>query len=129
MTYDIRFEQMDTFLHAVVAGANSRENVVAYLADVSRECGRRQCFRILIEERLEGPRLGTLDVFAIASEGNIKELGKFEAIAYVDVFGGKFMDFAEGVAVNRGIAVAIFRSVGEAEHWIANQYVPRSGSG
>ena len=122
MSYEIRFVQMETYLHVVVEGSNNRENVIAYIADVSRECNQRQCFRLLIEERLEGPRLGTLDVIAIISQGNIKELEKFEAIAYVDVFGGTFIDFVEGVALHRGIYMAIFRSVNEAERWILNQY-------
>ena len=75
MSYEIRFEQKDTYLHATVTGTNSRDNVLAYMADISRECDRRQCFRVLIEERLDGPRLATLDIFAIASEGSMRALG------------------------------------------------------
>ena len=95
MSYEIRFEQKDTYLHATVTGTNSRDNVLAYMADISRECDRRQCFRVLIEERLDGPRLATLDIFAIASEGSLRVLGMFEAVAYVDVYGGELMDFAD----------------------------------
>jgi hypothetical protein len=29
------------------------------MEEVIRECTARRCFRVLIEERLEGPRLGT----------------------------------------------------------------------
>ena len=49
MSYEIRFEQKDTYLHATVTGTNGRDNVLAYMADISRECDRRQCFRVLIE--------------------------------------------------------------------------------
>jgi len=121
MSYEIRFEQKDTYLHAIVTGRNSRESVLAYMADITQECDRRQCFRVLIEERLDGPRLATLDIFAIASEGSMRALGMFEAVAYVDVNGGELMDFAEDVAVNRGMPVAIFRSAADAENWISKQ--------
>ena len=119
MDYEIRYVQKDTYLHAIVNGRNTRENVLASLAEITLECDRRQCHRILVEERLEGPRLQTLDVFAIASEGSLQALGKFEAIAYVDVYAGELMEFAEDVAVNRGIPVAVFGNVEDAERWIA----------
>ena len=121
MDYRIDYQQKDTYLHAIISGKNARDSVLAALAEITEECDRRQCFRILIEERLEGPRLQALDVFAIASEGSIRALGKFEAIAYVDIFGGELMDFAENVAVNRGMPVAVFGDLAEAEHWIAKQ--------
>ena len=56
-----------------------------YLKDILRECMARSCFRVLIEERLEGPRLEILDVFEIAAEGSNEANGMLEAIAYVDV--------------------------------------------
>lgn len=70
MTYKLTVDQKPTYLHAIVTGRNSRENVVRYLEAILHECTARSCFRILIEERLDGSRLGTLDVFQIASEGS-----------------------------------------------------------
>lgn len=90
-----------------------------YLADIHRECTNHACFRVLIEERLEGPRLGSLDVFDIASEGKDHVAGKLPIIAYVDVnAAGTLMKFAEDVAVNRGIYVRVFPSVADAEKWL-----------
>ena len=40
---------------------------------------------MLIEERLEGPRLGIVDVYRIMSEETVRALGQVQAIAYVDV--------------------------------------------
>jgi hypothetical protein len=74
---------------------------------------------VLIEEHLDGPRLGTLEVFEIASEGSARAFGMLEAIAYVDVnAAGDLMQFAETVAVNRALPVTVFSTVAEAETWL-----------
>jgi hypothetical protein len=84
-----------------------------------RECMARRAYRVLIEERLEGPRLGTMDVYQIAAEGADRAKGLFEAIAYVDVNAqGGQMKFAETVAVNRGLPVTVFASVDDAREWL-----------
>jgi hypothetical protein len=77
---------------------------------------------VLIEERLEGPRLGTLDVYEIAAGGSGRAAGNFEAIAYVDVnAAGDLMKFAETVAVNRSVPVKVFSSVSDAEKWLLGE--------
>ena len=122
MSYKLTFTQKPAYLHAIITGANSRENVAGYLEDIRRECTSRGCFRVLIEERLEGPRLGTMEVFEIAAKGSGRALGIFKAIAYVDVNAkGDLMEFAETVAVNRFIPVKAFSSVSEAEKWLLGQ--------
>ncbi|MGO9614644.1 MAG: hypothetical protein ACLPX5_16645 [Dissulfurispiraceae bacterium] len=122
MTYKLMIDQKPTYLHAIITGRNSRENVSRYLEDILRECQARRCFRILIEEDLEGPRLGTLDVFKIASEGSSHARGVLEAIAYVDVNAeGDLMLFAETVAVNRALPVAVFSTVADAEKWMRHE--------
>ena len=119
MTYELTIDQKPTYLHAIVTGRNSRENVARYLADILQECIARRCCKVLIEESLDGPRLGTLDVFKIASEGSSRALGVFQAIAYVDVNAeGNLMQFAETVAVNRALPVTVFSTVADAEKWL-----------
>jgi hypothetical protein len=77
---------------------------------------------VLIEKRLEGPRLGTMDVFQIASEGSSRARGFFKAIAYVDVNAeDDLMKFAETVAVNRALPVRVFSSVSDAEKWLSGK--------
>ena len=118
MSYRLTITPKATYRHAMVTGPNTRENVAGYL--VQRECTVLNCFRLLIEERLDGPRLDTLTVFQIAAEGSRRAQGQFEAIAYVDVNAeGNLMKFAETVAVNRGMPVTVFSSVAEAEAWLA----------
>jgi hypothetical protein len=122
MSYKLTITQTPAYLHAIVTGVNTQENVERYLDEIRRECTARSCSRVLIEERLEGPRLGTMDVFQVASEGSHRGRGCFEAIAYVDVnAAGDLMKFAETVAVNRGLPVMVFSSVADAEAWLAGK--------
>jgi hypothetical protein len=122
----LTYTKKATYLHAVVTGENSAENVRSYLKQVQQECKTQKCLRVLIEERLTGPRLGLVDVFRIVSEGTNRALGQLEAIAYVDVHAeGDLMKFAEDVAVNRYLRVAVFSSVPDAEQWL----LQLSGSG
>ncbi len=119
MSYEVRYTREPAFLHAVVTGTNSKENVAAYLDEVRRECVARGCSRVLIEEHLEGPRLGVMDVFDVASEGSMRAPAQITAMAYVDVnAGGDLMRFAETVAVNRGLSVRVFSSVKAAREWL-----------
>jgi len=119
MTYKLTIHQKSSYLHAIVTGPNSRENVQQYLQEIRRECILRNCFRVLVEERLEGPRIGAMDVFQIAAENSRKASRTFQAVAYVDVNAeGELMKFAETVAVNRGIPIAVFSTVAEAERWL-----------
>jgi len=95
--------------------------VTRYLEEIRDECIARNCFRVLVEERLEGPRLGTMDVFLIVLEGSSKARGTVKEIAYVDVNAeGDLMQFAESVAVNRGVRVSVFSTVADAESWLLN---------
>jgi hypothetical protein len=121
MTYQLTIAEKPAYLHATVTGRNTRENVARYLGEVIRECATRGCPRVLIEERFEGPRLGALDVLQIVVEQGRTAAGKLQAVAYVDVYAeGDSMRFAETVAVNRGLPVAAFPTVAEAEKWLLN---------
>jgi hypothetical protein len=122
MTYELTIRQEPGYLHAVVTGRNSPENVRRYLEEIHRECSARNCFRVLIEERLEGPRLGTLDVFKIVIEGSNRGRETMTSIAYVDVNAETdLMRFAETVAVNRLLPVTVFSTVADAERWLRNE--------
>jgi hypothetical protein len=119
MSYQLTIDAKPGYLHAVVTGTNSPENVSSYLGEVHRECTARGCRRVLVEERMEGPRVSLVDVFQVASEGSRQALGFFEAFAYVDVNAvGDSMQFAETVATNRGMHVRVFPTVAEAEAWL-----------
>ena len=122
MSYALTVLERSGYLHFVVTGVNSRETVQLYLAEIGRECTARGCKHVLIEERLEGPRLDTTDVFMIASGQNMQAARTLEAIAYVDVNAkGRLMQFAEDVAVNRAVPVKVFATVAEAERWLVDR--------
>ena len=129
MSYTLTIHQKPTYLHAIVTGLNSRETVQRYLQELRTECKARGCFRLLLEEHLEGPRLGLMDVFTIASEGSTQVSGMFKAFAYVDANAqGDLMQFAETVAVNRRVPVAVFSNVQDAEKWLLNERRPDPAS-
>jgi len=119
VNYNVNFEKRSDYLHAIVTGENSLETVAQYFQDIRDECSRQDCFRVLIEERLEGPRLSAMDIFSIVSEGSMRALGEFEALAYVDEQMGEMGAFAETIAINRGMPLAVFDSVAKAEEWIS----------
>ncbi len=122
MDYKLTIEQKPTYLHATVTGANTRENGAAYLHEILDECKARKCFHVLIEDRLEGLRLGLMDVFVIVSHGSVEALGVIEACAYVYTNAeSSLMKFAETVAVNRLLPAKVFSSVAEAEKWLLSR--------
>lgn len=122
MSYQLELIEKPNYLHAVVTGKNTMENVVGYLKDLLKECEARRCFNVLIEERLEGRRLETWDVYQIASDNSTLARGFFKNVAYVDVNArGELMKFAETVANNRGVPMMLFPTVAEAEAWLATK--------
>lgn len=63
----------------------------------------------------------TVDVFQILSEGSKSVFRMYDAFAYLDVNSkGDMMTFAETVAVNRSLPVAVFSTVAGAEEWLLN---------
>jgi hypothetical protein len=119
MDYKLTIKPKPSYLHFIVTGRNSKQAVIQYLEEILRECKIHNCFRILIEERLEGPRLGTVDIFRIVSEESRSGTGILKAIAYVDIYAkNNLMQFAETVAINRSLPVSVFSTVADAEQWL-----------
>jgi len=126
MAYKLTIVQQHEYLHGTVTGENTEANIMGYIRELLGECTARNCSRVLIEERLDGPRLGTFELFELASEASRLASGLFKAIAFVDVYSdGEAMRFAENVAVNRGLPVAMFTTVADAEKWLLESGDPR----
>ena len=120
--YQVDIRRHGNYLHAVVTGPNTAETVVAYMGDIRQACDANDCHRVLIEEKLEGPRFDEMEIFSLITEGSSDALGFFEAIAYVDEQQDfEVVKFAETVAVNRGIPIAVFSSVPDAENWLRHR--------
>jgi hypothetical protein len=125
VSYQLSVTHQPTYLHIIVTGQNSPDTVSRYMDEVVRECSTRGCRRVLVEERLTGARLGTVEVFRLVSAGSVRLRGALQAMAYVDVNGmGVTMQFAENVAVNRAFPVRVFSSVAAAEKWLQDSAPP-----
>lgn len=119
MSYQLTLTQYPAYLHADVTGRNTRENVARYMEEVIHACLGRNCLRVLIEENLSGPRLGTIEIFSLVSAGSLRFMGTLHSMAYVDVNArDDGMHFAENVAVNRSFPVRVFGSVAAAQKWL-----------
>lgn len=122
MSYELKIIEKPGYLHFVITGQNTKDNIVHYVDDINRECTARDCFMVLIEERLDGPRLSIMDLFEIIQDITTRARGMYKAIVYVDVNAeGDSMKFAEDACVNRALPLAIFPTVPEAEEWIVNR--------
>lgn len=120
MTYELTIVQKPGYLHGTVTGQNSLENVAAYLRQGLQECVARGCTHALIEAQLQGPRLPLWDIFEIASEHSKLDMGVFKSIAYVDAKAPvALLTFIQHVTGNRGLPLRVFKSVPEAEQWLA----------
>lgn len=119
MSYSIDFQRKPEYLHAIVRGDNTSDNALAYLREIAAYCEENAVERLLIEERLEGPRLGYAEAYRIAS-GAGSDWPVFTAhTAYVDVHAhNTAMKFAVEVSSNRGIRVHAFDTVDAATQWL-----------
>jgi hypothetical protein len=117
--YTLTISEEPSYLHAIATGTNNEEAVRGYLSDLLRECIERECFRVLVEGRLEGPRVAFAKAFAIVEDGARSTFGKNMTFAYVDAYAGEdLMRFIEDVAVNRGMRLRVFPSVSDAKAWL-----------
>jgi hypothetical protein len=127
MAYQLTVEQKKGYLHIKVSGENSPETVRRYLEEIFSACLRTNCPIVLIEENLQGPGLGVLDIHQIVTEGSKRTWPTVRRIAYVDTnkeHSQPDMHFAETVAVNLGVNVKLFPTVKEAEEWLRDAVAP-----
>jgi len=120
MDYKVTYTIKDNYLHASVEGRNSPQTVQEYLKEISEKCLRLQCKKVLIEENLEGPGLDTIAIFDIVERASKNPPMKFK-IAFIDLnenHDTASMQFAETVAVNRGMDVKQFSNYHDAEGWL-----------
>jgi hypothetical protein len=121
MSYTMSVEEHPAYLHFRVTGKNTLETVRRYLFEIYTICVQRRCSKVLIEENLEGPGLGLVEIYNIVSEGSQRKSIPVRQVAYVDLnpaHSTTNMEFAKSVAVNRGLEVRVFATVDEALEWI-----------
>ena len=123
MPYSLTVEPKTKYLHVSVKGTNTPKNVLSYLSEVQEKCRELNCSNVLIEEHLQGSGMNMIDIFDVVNKAS-KEVHSFPLhIAYIDInpeHEKRRMEFAESVAVNRGVDVKIFSSIPDAEKWLTN---------
>jgi hypothetical protein len=121
--YEVSVTRAPGYLHATVTGANMRANIRGYLHEILEACTATGTRYLLVEERLTGLRLKTIDVYDIVVAAAEEARGRLAAVAYVDVNATEaaMMKFAESVAVARGVPVRVFSTVPAAKEWIATK--------
>lgn len=85
MPYALAVESKGSYLHATVTGQNGRETVIGYFEEIRSACRSRDCYRVLVEERLTGPRFSLAELFQLMAKVSAMSGATFEALAYVDV--------------------------------------------
>jgi hypothetical protein len=130
MSYLFTSEPKDGYLHIRIKGENTPATIHRYLGDVLHACVTNHCPNVLIEEDLSGERLRLGDVFSIIEENSGNFRSALRLAAYVDLRATNpaNMQFAETVAVNRGVTLSVFAAVADAENWLRQKLAsPPSG--
>jgi hypothetical protein len=126
MSYSITVDIKERHLHILVRGKNDAATIRRYIKDALAAAIAHSCPNILIEENLDGQKLGMGDVYHIVAEACASAKHDVHRIAFVDVNpsrGTSNMKFAETVALNRGMTMNAFSSVVDAEKWLMSKIV------
>jgi len=116
--YKIEFDNQPEYLSAYVSGEkDSLEISRQFWREISEECKRVECKKLLIVEDIE-EAVSMADIYMIASE--IPQLFYGVRIVFVDTHldHQSLNEFGEIVATNRGVHGKIFNDVEEAKKWL-----------
>ena len=108
-------------------GVNASTTVLEYFKEIRAACRARDCYRVIVEERLEGPRLPMTELHQLMTEVAALAGATFEVLAYVDV--NAESDSVQRLAVQvvqPGASVGVFTTVLEAERWMRAKESPRA---
>jgi hypothetical protein len=122
--YSLQVVEKKGYLHARIGGENTPEVTRRYVLEVIDACRKAKCRALLLEENLEGPRMGLGELMTIVQDLHAEFRAAIHIAAFVDVSPARSdenMRFVEDASVNRGAGVAAFRTVAEAEAWLREQ--------
>jgi hypothetical protein len=128
MPYTLNVEQRGSYLYITVTGDNSYETVHSYLSEVRSKCLEYDCPDVLIVENLAGPSLDTTSIYDLVVRNSKQALQVVGRLAVVDINPAhrlEDMEFAENVAVNRGLTVKAFATIQSAEEWLRSPANPQ----
>ena len=121
MTHLLSARLQPDYLHVTVTGDNTAEDIGAYLLEIGNMSVEHQRPRVLIEENLMGPSLRMSILFGLVIKAVQQVPETLHRIAYVDMnpqHDRNALQFAETVAVNRGVDVKFFITVAQALEWL-----------
>lgn len=122
MAYQLTFAEKKGYLHFIATGDNTPEDILGYLKEGLAMCHGSAIRRVLVEERMEGPRLGLLEIFPIAVEIAWRARSFLDEVAFVEVNAENGLsNFAGNLARARGLGVRVFETVQEAEEWLSGK--------
>ena len=123
MTYSFIVEVKPTYLHAKGQGEMTEINARQLLIDAYQACVEHNMDRLLVEMCFTGKSLSFGSVYSVIADRS-RDGSMLKSIAYVDnnsAHAGDIAEFAETVAVNRGVNVRLFESVAAAERWLHDE--------
>ena len=121
MPYQLTVEEHRGYLHAIATGTHSAQNVLRFLAEAHEACVKSGHTSVLVEVNFTGPSLDVTSIYRVISQ-RVADATKLARVAYVDSSGrdANRKEFAESVALNRGVNVRFFRDLEAARRWLAS---------
>jgi hypothetical protein len=122
MAYTLNLAEQCGFLRVQVSGENDAETVRRYLREVYDVCAKLGWPAVLIEENLTGPSVRPVEAYRVIAEASAQTAPVLLRIAYVDLnpeHSASILELGEAVASDKGVNIRIFRTVAEAEEWLA----------
>jgi hypothetical protein len=117
--YTVTYEQRPTYLVARIVGDRISGDIkVAYFTEIAAECRARGLRKMLVIETLQGSITeGEMARLAV----QVAPLVKGIICAYVDTMPDRqgINRLGEHLSVDAGAVGRMFRTIPEAEHWIA----------
>ena len=117
--YKLKFEERPSYLYVRVEGSERRPSRAAdYLKEITSECRRSDCSRVVIEKHVLG-RLAMWDIFSVATGFPLMG-SKLTKIAVVDehLKRSERNEFSVMVGRESGLDLHVFTNVAEAENWV-----------
>lgn len=118
MNCTVDIEQKENYLHAVVTGETSLANANACFNEIYGACIFYRYSRVLIESRLTGPSLDSIEMFDLIKKNYVKANSIGMRIAFVDTVTShdeKGLKFGENLALISGMTIRLFKELNEQE--------------
>jgi hypothetical protein len=127
VAYSFIVEAKPTYLHARGYGEQTETNTRQFAIDAYQACLQHNMGSLLFEMCFTGKALSVATIYSIVMD-RTHDGSTLKSVAYVDnnpAHAGEIAEFAETVAINRGVNVRLFESVAAAERWLHDQAVAK----